>query len=305
MNTARSATARVALATAAEFPDLDEDGPALLRALAEHGLKGEPVVWSDPRVDWSGYDLVVVRSTWDYHLRRDEFVSWAYRVGDVTRVANSADVLAWNTDKTYLHTLQDAGLPVVPTQWLVPGGAVTLPDQGEYVVKPAVSAGSNDTNRYVVGDHDELAVAHVTSLLADGRTVMVQPYLAQVDTYGETALLFFGGRFSHAIRKGPLLTPAMGAVEGAYRPETITVREPTVVEHKAAEDVLDALADISPARRADLVYARVDLVPGQDGAPVVLELELAEPSMFLVHDGAAGGEAAPRFAAAIAEALAP
>ena len=296
-------TARIGLATAAEFPDLDEDGPALMRALADDGLKGEPAVWSDPRVDWSGYDLVVVRSTWDYHLRRDEFVAWAHRVAGTTRLANPADVLAWNTDKTYLHTLQDAGLPVVPTQWLVPGDNLTVPTEGEYVVKPAVSAGSNDTNRYVAGDHDELAVAHVTSLLADGRTVMVQPYLAQVDTYGETALLYFDGRFSHAIRKGPLLTPAMGAVDGAYRPETITVREPSATEHAAAEQVLDALAEISPARRDDLVYARVDLVPGPDGAPVLLELELAEPSMFLIHDGSTGTEAAPRFAAAIAAAL--
>lgn len=293
----------IALATAAEFPDLDEDGPALLAALADHGLKGEPAVWSDPRIDWSAYDLVVVRCTWDYHLRRDEFVAWAHRVAATTRLANPADVLAWNTDKTYLHTLQEAGLPVVPTQWFAPGDEVVVPGDGEYVVKPAISAGSNDTNRYVAGDHDELAVAHVTSLLAAGRTVMLQPYLAQVDSYGETALLYFDGRFSHAIRKGPLLTPAMGAVDGAYRPETITVREPSATEHQAAERVLDALAGISPAVRDDLVYARVDLVPDAGGEPVVLELELAEPSMFLVHDGSGGTDSARRFASAIAAAL--
>ena len=298
-------SARVALATSAEFPELDEDGPALLAALADQGVKAEPAVWSDLRVDWSGYDLVVVRSTWDYHLRRDEFVAWGHRVAAATRLANPAEVLAWNTDKTYLHVLQQAGLPVVPTEWLRRGDTVSLPDEGEYVVKPAISAGSNDTNRYVAGDHDDLAVAHVTGLLADERTVMVQPYLSQVDSYGETAMLYFGGRFSHAIRKGPLLTPAMGAVEGAYRPETITPREPSEAEHTAAEQVLDALAEVAPAGRADLVYARVDLVPGPDGTPVLLELELAEPSMFLIHDGAGGADAAPRFAEAIEATLAP
>lgn len=297
-------TARIALATAAEFPDLDEDGPALVAALADRDLAAEPAVWTDPRVDWSAYDLVVVRSTWDYHDRHDEFVAWARRVEERTHLANAADVLAWNTDKTYLHRLQQANLPVVPTDWLEPGDTFVVPEVGEYVVKPAVSAGSRDTNRYLAGDHDELAVGHAQALLAAGRTVMVQPYLAQVDTYGETALLFFGGTFSHAIRKGPLLTPAMELVAAAYKEETVEPRDPTEAEREAAEQVLDALGQVAPAARDDLVYARVDLVPGPDGSPTLLELELTEPSMFLVHDGATGADAAARFADAIARALA-
>ena len=113
--------ARIALATAAEFPDLDDDGPVLLAALAARGLTAEPAVWTDPDVDWPAYDLVVVRCTWDYHERRADFLDWARRVAAVTTLANSADVLAWNTDKTYLRTLREAGLPVVPTDWLEPG----------------------------------------------------------------------------------------------------------------------------------------------------------------------------------------
>jgi hypothetical protein len=296
-------TARIALATAAEFPDLDDDGPTLLGALADRGLTAEPAVWTDPDVDWSAYELVVVRSTWDYHERRDEFVDWARRVEGVTRLANPAEVLAWNTDKTYLRTLQEAGLPVVPTDWLEPGDVFTVPEVGEYVVKPAVSAGSRDTNRYLAGDHDEVAAQHAGALLAAGRTVMVQPYLAQVDTHGETAMFFFGGNYSHAVRKGPLLTPAMELVAGAYKPETIEPREPSEAERDAAERVLDALAQLAPAGRGELAYARVDLVPGPDGAPTLLELELAEPSMFLIDDGAGGAQAGPRFAASIAAAL--
>jgi hypothetical protein len=296
-------TARIALATAAEFPDLDEDGPVLLAALAEQGVGAEPAVWTDPRVDWSAYDLVVVRSTWDYQDRHAEFLDWARRVATVTTLANSAEVLAWNTDKTYLRTLQLAGLPVVPTDWLEPGDAFVVPEVGEYVVKPAVSAGSRDTNRYRAGDHDELAAGHATALLAAGRTVMVQPYLSQVDTYGETAMFFFGGAFSHAVRKGPLLTPAMELVSDAYKPETIEPRVPSEAEREAAEQVLDALARVSPAAREKLVYARVDLVPGPAGTPVLLELELAEPSMFLVYDGTGGTASAQRFASAIRAAL--
>jgi hypothetical protein len=295
-------TTRIALATAAEFADLDEDAPALLAALSRLGLAGEAAVWTDPRIDWSAYDLVVVRSTWDYHHRRDEFVAWAERVAAVTRLANPAPVVRWNTDKTYLRALAGAGLPVVPTEWLEPGDDFVVPEHGEYVVKPAVSAGSKDTNRYGAGDHDELAVAHVRALLAAGRTVMVQPYLDAVDTAGETALLYVGDELSHAVRKGPLLTPAMEPVAGAYKEEEILPREPGPVERAVSEQVLDALAGVCPAGRADLLFARVDLVPGSDGQPVLLELELTEPSLFLVHDGADGADAAARFAAAIAKA---
>lgn len=296
-------TTRIALATAADFPDLDEDGPVLVDALGRHGIEAEPAVWTDETVDWSTYDLVVVRATWDYSPRRAEFVAWAHRVEAVTRLANSAAVLAWNTDKTYLRALTDAGLPVVPTDWLEPGDTFVPPVQGEYVVKPAVSAGSRDTNRYLAGDHDELAVSHAGSLLAAGRSVMVQPYLHEVDTGGETALLYFAGELSHAIRKGPMLTLAMAPVAGAYKEEEILPREPSAAEVALGERVLDSMSALAPASRAELLYARVDLVPAHDGEPTLMELELTEPSMFLVHDGAAGARAADRFARAIAEAL--
>lgn len=243
-------TARIAIATAAEFPDLDEDGPVLLSALAERGYAAEPAIWTDPEVDWSAYELVAVRSTWDYQAHRDDFVGWAQRVASVTSLVNPAPVIEWNTDKTYLRHLSAADLPVVPTDWLVPGGAFTPPAEGEYVVKPAISAGSRDTNRYRAGDHEELAVRHVRDLLAAGRTVMVQPYLDAVDTAGETALLFAGGTFSHAIRKGPLLTAAMQPVSGAYKEEEIQPRDPTPREHEVAESVLDALGSVAPAGRA-------------------------------------------------------
>lgn len=288
--------AQIALATSAEFPDLDEDGPVLRAALAGRGMTAEPAVWTDGRVDWSSYDLVVVRSTWDYAPRRDEFLAWADRVGAVTHLVNAPDVLRWNTDKTYLRDLAAAGLPVVDTAWLEPGDEVVLPDDGEYVVKPAVSAGSKDTNRYLAAEHGDRAARHARDLLAAGRAVMVQPYLPEVDTYGETALLFFAGEFSHAVRKGPLLQPVMDFVAGPFQAEKITPRVPTDAERDVAERVLDALR----FDRNALAYARVDLVPGADSTPTLLELELTEPSMFLVHDEAGGRRAADRFAAALA-----
>lgn len=294
-------TVRIALATAAEFPDLDDDGPALLAALSSLGIAAESAVWTDPQIDYSRYHLVVVRSTWDYHDQLDEFLAWAERVAAITSLANAVQVLDWNTHKTYLRDLGALGLPVVETTWLDPGDTFTVPAAGEYVVKPAVSAGSRNTNRYVAGDHDDRATRHVRSLLDAGRTVMVQPYLEAIDTAGETALLYFGGEFSHAVRKAPLLELGMPFVTAAFKPESMQPREPSPAELEVAGRVLDAMpsTEAGVARR-DLLYARVDLVPGADGSPTLLELELSEPSMFLTLDGADGATSAARFAAAIA-----
>ncbi|MFI5484362.1 RimK family alpha-L-glutamate ligase [Micromonospora echinaurantiaca] len=278
---------RVALVTCTELRDLDPDDRLVLAPLARHGVTAEPAVWDDPAVDWAGYDLAVLRSPWDYALRRDEFVAWA---ATVPTLANPADVVRWNTDKRYLAELSAAGVPTVPTSWVAPGESWQPPaDSGEYVIKPAVSAGSQDTGRYDLADpeHRELAVAHVRRLSAAGRVTMVQPYLRAVDSAGETALLFLAGpdglAFSHAIRKGPMLTGPDLGVEGLYKPEEISARTATEEQLAVAEKTLAAV----PGGAERLLYARVDLIPGADGAPVLVELELTEPSLFLGHaDGA-------------------
>lgn len=273
---------RVALATAAPLPDLDEDGPALLAALLSRGVTGVPAVWDDEGVRWGNFDLVVVRSTWDYPERRDRFVGWARAVEAATDLANDAAIIEWNTDKHYLEDLRATGIPIVPTTWLEPGDPVDLPGGLELVLKPAVSAGARDALRVLPG-HEERAARHVGSLHALGRSVMVQPYLRSVDRRGETAMLFFDGRFSHAVRKGPLLRPGAEPEAGLYTEEDVSPHRPTAAERSAAEAVLDAV----PFDRAGLLYARIDLVEDQAGRPLVLECELSEPSMFLQHHPAA------------------
>jgi glutathione synthase/RimK-type ligase-like ATP-grasp enzyme len=280
---------RIALVTCRELPVGDEDAAVLHWACSAAGLDADWRVWDDPAVDWSSYDLVVIRSTWDYPLRRDDFVAWAR---SVPRLANPAEVVCWNTDKSYLRDLAAAEVPVVPTIWFDPGSLdVRLPDNGDYVVKPAVGAGSRDAARYGP-EHGEQAREHVARLLAAGQRVMVQPYLWAVDETGETALLYCGGQYSHAVRKAPLLTGADAEVAGLFRPETVDPREASPAELALGEAVLAAV----PAGPDQLLYARVDLLPGPDGAPLLLELELTEPSFFF---GAAPGSA-DRFAAAVA-----
>ncbi|HEX5542744.1 MAG TPA: hypothetical protein VFX60_14480 [Micromonospora sp.] len=285
---------RVALVTCADIPELEDDDRLVVEPLAARGVRAEPVAWDAADVDWAGYDLVVLRSPWDYVPRRDDFVAWAKTVPELL---NPADIIDWNTDKRYLEQLVGAGVPVVPTTWVEPGQEWIPPAAGEWVVKPAVSAGSKDTGRYDLldADHRRLAVEHVARLQAAGRLVMVQPYLSAVDSVGETALLYFVGPdgpvFSHAIGKGAMLTGPDLGVDGLYKEEKIEARTATDAERAVAEQVLAAV----PGGVNRLLYARVDLIPGPGGAPLLVELELTEPSLFLGY----APDAAERLADAI------
>lgn len=287
-------TRTVALATCAAFPDLEAPERPIVPLLAERGLRALPLVWDDPDAPFAAADLVVVRSTWDYVDRPDAFVRWLRDVAARTRVCNEPGVIAWNIDKRYLGDLAAAGLPVVPTTYVAPDDDLPALPDGPFVVKPVVSAGSRDTARYRGADDHGDARDHLARLHAGGRTAMVQPYVASVDEVGETALLYVDGELSHAARKGALLTPDGPAVEGLFAPEQITARQPSAAERAVGAAVLDHLRATWMPDHPPL-YARVDLLATDDG-PVVLELELTEPSLFLDTDPGA----AARFADAIA-----
>src|SRR3990172_10429362 len=183
---------RIALATCAALPDLDPADRLVVEPLRALGSEVVPAVWDDPSTDWANFDLVVIRSTWDYTARRDAFVAWAK---SVPRLVNPAEIVAWNTDKRYLADLAAAGLPVVPTDWLEPGQPIDLPASGVHVLKRAVGAGSVDAARYSLHNAHEaaLARAHAHRLLAASQTVMVQPYLQAIEEHGEAGLVFLGG----------------------------------------------------------------------------------------------------------------
>lgn len=285
---------RIALVTAREALALDEDMQPLMAAFAAAGVTAATPCWDDPGVNWSAYDVALLRSTWDYVDRIEEFLGWCERCAGSTRLLNAPPVVRWNTDKHYLAHLAQAGVPVVPTRFVEPGmdaagefaafmaggpSACSVGDASawtEFVVKPAVGAGSRDAARYGRSDAPQ-AVRHLRRLLDAGRSAMLQPYLDRVDERGETAVLYLGGVFSHAIRKGPLLRAGAGLVAGLFAPEDIRPRVAEPAELEVAAATHAAIPFEAPA------YARIDLIHDASGAPVVLELELTEPSLFLAH----------------------
>jgi glutathione synthase/RimK-type ligase-like ATP-grasp enzyme len=264
---------RIALATAAEQVHTDQDDEPLLAALVAAGHEASLVPWDDPSVLWEHQDAVVVRTAWDYHHRRDDFVAWAQQVEGVTRLFNPAEVIRWNTHKSYLLELEERGAPLVPTAWLARGDTVDLPALArtrgwdQVVVKPAVGAGGDGVHRVDPAAGQE----RLEELLAAG-DALVQPFLETIASRGELSVILFDGQVSHAVRKRP--------ADGAFLVQ---------IEHGGTYEPLDAVpadaaelaAWVVATTGHDLLYARVDLVPDAVGVWQLTELELAEPGLFL------------------------
>lgn len=275
----------IAVVSGDEVDQLDDSWPLIRQALMVEGMEPRVAPWTDPAVDWSRFALALVIYVWGYVVQRREFLDWAERVTSQTRLVNPIPVLTWNSDKTYLSDLEGDGVPVVPTLW-VPPGATWHPPADDYVVKPSVASGGRGAARY--GSHGAVAADHVRRLHAEGQTVMIQPYQAAVDAVGETALVFIDGRYSHAAGKQALLQSDAGETERLWERQLVGPIEPRNHQRATAEAALDAVR----RRVGPTAYARVDLVDDGDGRPLVLEVELIEPALFLPPDGAAAGRLA-------------
>jgi glutathione synthase/RimK-type ligase-like ATP-grasp enzyme len=280
----QATAARVGLVTCAGLPEGDPDDAFLTAALERAGVQHEWIAWSthDSSALQRTIDVLVLRSPWDYTDNYPAFVTWLNQAS--VPVINPLDVVLWNTNKSYLLELSQRGIPVVPTQIIESAAHSWQPprDFDEFVVKPLIGAGSKGARRFLATDIDE-ARDHARSLIDHGSAVMVQPYLPSVDEGSETAVIFIEGRFSHSVTKGPMLTRDGGRpmVGDLYVEEDIAPRAVTAEQLQVAQATIAAIPGPTP------MYARVDLIDDLDGAPIVLELELVEPSLFFTFQPAA------------------
>jgi glutathione synthase/RimK-type ligase-like ATP-grasp enzyme len=276
----------VALATCAELPDLDPDDRFLVGALEARGLGVGPVVWDDTSVDWAEVRFCLIRSVWDYHLRRDEFLAWLDSLPPPVEVWNPPDVIRWNSHKGYLDELEAKGVPIVPTEWFSQGtrpdlsAVVTSRGWSDVVVKPVVSAGARDTALFQAADIGS-GQKHLDAVLADG-DAMAQPFLDGVHHHGERCIVVIDGEITHAVRKTTVFDPAF-----EDRPPRIEVADDEARLAKAAIE----------AAGFQYLYARVDMVRDEDDVPRLMELEMFEPSLYFGEHPAAAERLADRIAA--------
>lgn len=283
----------VLLATCPELPEGEPGGHLVVEELAARGLSAAWASWDDLEVDWSSARLVAVRSTWDYELRRKQFLDWAREVEGVTRLVSSSKVLAWNTDKIYLLDLIEAELPVVPTLGvdsefeLAPAVATFEPA----VVKPRVGAGGRGV---VVFDLEPGGPEGLDESQLQPGPWVVQPLVESVHTEGETSVFVLGGRVVSQVRK----LPASGEIR--VHEEYGGTAEAVEVTTEAGDLALRTVEVAEKLLSTVLPYARVDLMRLADGQLVVSELEVVEPGLYL--DIVPGNAAA--FADVVADLLA-
>lgn len=275
----------LALPTCSNLPDWEVDDQALFTALERRGVPYETPIWDDPDVDWSRYDATLIRTTWDYQEKRASFVDWVRRASSQTQLINPPGVVEWNTHKTYLRDLAEHGAVVTPTLWLQAGSDIDLEEAlrtrgwTKAFIKPMVGATARETLRFEATEAGlEEANAHLNRLLPT-EGMMIQPYVSTVETIGEISAIYFGGEFSHGVRKIP--------VSGDYRvQEDFGAQD---VDYPFSSDDLLAVDEVFSALRAvmrdrfpgeELAYGRVDFLRSASGALWLNELELVEPSLF-------------------------
>jgi len=283
----------LALATCTNVPRWEIDDKPFHDVLAARGIRVTRPAWDDPEVNWHDFDACLIRTTWDYMEKQDEYVAWAQHAASQTRLFNPPQVVAWNTDKTYLRDLEAKGVPIAPSLWFEKGDSVDLSallaeqDWGRGFLKPVVGATARETLRF---DTDEAGIAQAQTHLdrvLQVEAMILQPYLSRVETQGEISAIFFDGAISHTVRKVPV--PGDYRVQDDFGADDFPIqfteyqRDLAQLVVARAQEILGIPAD------EPLLYARVDLLEDDDGGLVVTELELVEPSLFFRHAPDAAG----------------
>ena len=277
----------IALVTDAESINNDFDMPLLIQACDLLGIKTEIVRWDDLSINWSKYVLVILRSPWSYVDRFNEFIKWCSDIDKKTTLLNPLKVVSWGLNKKYLLDLKDKSVDIITTLLIEQKEQnvnIIVNDflkknrlNDKIVIKPSVGAYSRGVKIFSTNEQEQI-ISYINELHSSGNDVLIQPYLTSINSNGETDLVYFDGNYSHSIRKNALLQPD-GSVSEPLQ-EYRKSRNASKAELNVAERALKAVTEIFSLEKP-LLYARIDLVLDDSGKPVILEMEISEPSLNL------------------------
>lgn len=287
---------RLAFITSEEDPILIQDDQLAIEPLQKNGYQVKPLVWDHSAEKMEQFDALIFRSCWNYHQKFETFVNWLQKVKDSQiPVFNPIDISKWNLNKKYLLELAQKGVLIPKTLWFTKGTSFKSADVSsklenltgdQIVIRPATSLSGYDT--YLVSRSDNEKIEKIWQSMPSDRDIIVQEYIPEITTEGETSLMFFNGEFSHAIRKTP--APNEFRIHAEHGGKRFAVK-PSLELISEAKEILAAIEN-------PLLFARVDVIHRPQGA-VLIELEIIDPMLFLGYS-----EGAPeRFARAIVDKL--
>jgi len=281
---------RLALITYSGLPHGADSERLMLPHLAADGVEAQFVDWRSTGCDFSQFDLIVLRSCWDYHLRVTEFIGWLQDVGRATPVLNPINTVLWNHNKFYLREVEAMGIEIVPTIFVSHPKALGAEEattirswkNKNIVVKPAISASAHNTRLM----DDAPWSADQEAMRTMQGPFLMQPFIPEIQDQGEISFVYIAGEYSHAVLKRP--------TDGDFRVQqehggSVELFMPSPELLKQTDEIASTVPQVR-----DSLYCRIDAV-ARNGKLVLMELELIEPDLFL---GLAEG-AAERFAKAI------
>lgn len=258
---------------------------ALRPAMKARGFNIHDIAWDDPDTDWSGFDLAIVGTTWDYWDRIPEFFATLQKIENATPLCNPTELVKWNSRKTYLRELETKGAKLIPTEWIETANeqnvarAFDALQTDDIVIKRQIGAGAAGQHRLKRGD----------SIPEMPHPMMAQPFLSNIQSEGEYSFIFIDGQFCHCLIKR--------AAAGDYRIQSLYggVEEPVIPDARdleSAKKIISVLDDTP-------LYGRVDMIRGDDGGLLLMELELIEPYLYPIE----GPELGERMAEAVEKRL--
>lgn len=264
---------KIAILTCEKLPDLNPDDQKIIPALAKYGLEAKAVIWSDKTIAWTDFDYLIFRNTWDYFEKETDFTIWLDQIENLgIKTLNPISVIKQNIHKFYLRAMEEQGITILPTIFIEKTANLNLaerivPHWKKAVIKPAFSAGSYLTEVFEVTNIQEINEQY--KAIASEKELLLQEFMPQIQTSGETSFIFFNKKFSHAVNKKP--------VEGDFRVQSLFGGKYNLVQ--PSQELIQKALKIVHTFQDNLLYARVDGIVINDDL-YLMEIECIEPDLY-------------------------